>query len=366
MNKIDTFLKFMNKNKASDLHFTSNTTPHVRINGDIMSLNGENMRMSPENVKTYIYEIMPDINKKEFEKCGDTDFAYETPDVGRFRVNVFLDLHGPGAVFREIPTTIPTADDLSLPQTVRNLTYLEKGLIIVTGPTGSGKSTTLAAIIDLINKTQKKHIITIEDPVEFVHTNQQCLINHREIHKHTISFKKALRAALREDPDIVLIGEMRDLETVEIAIETAETGHLVFGTLHTTTAPSTVNRIIDQFPADRQDQIRTMLSESLKAVIAQNLLKKTDGSRIAAMEILIANSAVSNLIREAKTYQIPSIMQAGKKYGMQMFDDVILNYAKKGIIHPLEGYKKSLDKDLMIQNYKKNEIKFDIENNDSE
>ena len=361
MNKIDVLLKFMMQNKASDLHFSSGTTPHIRINGDIVSLNAKNMQMDSDTVRAYIYEVMPERNKKEFEESGDTDFAYETPETGRFRVNVFLDLNGPGAVFREIPTKIPTADDLNLPEAVRNLAYMEKGLVVVTGPTGSGKSTTLAAIVDLINKTQKKHIITIEDPVEFVHHNQKCLINHREIHKHTMSFKSALRAALREDPDIVLVGEMRDLETVEIAIETAETGHLVFGTLHTTTAPGTVNRIIDQFSADRQGQIRAMLSESLKAVISQNLLKRAAGGRIAAMEILIINSGVSNLIREAKTYQIPSMMQTGRKYGMQILDEVILNYVKEEIITPLEGYSKCVEKDLMFQNFKKHDIEFDLD-----
>jgi twitching motility protein PilT len=361
MNKIDPLLKFMMDNKASDLHFSSGTTPHVRISGDIMSLKGKNMEMTAETVREYINEIMPDTNREEFEECGDTDFAYETPETGRFRVNIFLDLNGPGAVFREIPTKIPTADDLNLPEAVRNLAYLEKGLVVVTGPTGSGKSTTLAAIVDLINKTQKKHIITIEDPVEFVHHNQQCLVNHREVHKHTMSFKKALRAALREDPDIVLIGEMRDLETIEIAIETAETGHLVFGTLHTTTAPSTVDRIIDQFSADRQSQIRAMLSTSLKAVIAQNLFKRAAGGRIAVQEILIVHSAVSNLIREAKTFQIPSIMQTGKKYGMQMLDDVILEYVKEEIITPVEGYSKCIDKEMMVQNYKKNDIELNLD-----
>ncbi|MCF7889042.1 MAG: PilT/PilU family type 4a pilus ATPase, partial [Victivallales bacterium] len=235
MNNIDLFLQFMKENDASDLHFCSSTPPRVRIDGDMMAIEGEDMNLSDETVKEYIYEILPERNKKEFEASGDTDFAYETPETGRFRVNIFKDLNGPGAVFREIPTKIPTADDLNLPEAIRKFSFMEKGLVVVTGPTGSGKSTTLAALMDLINKTQKKHVITIEDPVEFVHTNQKCLVNHREIHKHTDSFKKALRAALREDPDIVLVGEMRDLETVEIAIETAETGHLVFGTLHTTT-----------------------------------------------------------------------------------------------------------------------------------
>ena len=289
MNKIDPYLKFMMNNKASDLHFSSGTVPHVRIDGDIIPLKGKEP-LDTDTVSEFVNEIMPDINREEFEDTGDTDFAYEHPDIGRFRVNIFLDTNGVGAVFREIPTNIPSADDINLPQSIRDLAFMEKGLVVVTGPTGSGKSTTLAALIDLINKTQRKHIITIEDPVEFVHKNHQCLVNHRQVRTHTLSFKKALRAALREDPDIVLVGEMRDLETVEIAIETAETGHLVFGTLHTTTAASTVDRIIDQFPADRQEQIRAMLSTSLKAVIAQTLLKKKNGGRIAALEILLVSS----------------------------------------------------------------------------
>ena len=362
MNKIDTYLKFMMENKASDLHFCSGTKPHVRIDGNIISLAGHDKAMTSDTVRSFIDEIMPEINTEEFDETGDTDFAYENPKIGRFRVNVFLDLNGVGSVFREIPTKIPTADDLGLPQIIRDLAFLEKGLVVVTGPTGSGKSTTLAAIVDLINKTQKKHIITIEDPVEFVHKNQSCLINHRQVKMHTLSFKKALRAALREDPDIVLVGEMRDLETVEIAIETAETGHLVFGTLHTTTAPSTVDRIIDQFPADRQDQIRTMLSTSLKAVIAQTLLKKIGGGRTAAMEILPVNFAISNLIREAKTFQIPSLMQTGKKYGMQVLNDEILKLVKNKTVDPLEGYRKSSDKDALVLNYEKAGIKLDLSN----
>jgi twitching motility protein PilT len=360
MNKIDTYLKFMIKNKASDLHFCSGTKPHVRIDGDIIALSGNDQIMTSDAVQSFIDEIMPEINKEEFDETGDTDFAYETPETGRFRVNIFLDTNGVGAVFREIPTKIPSADDLNLPQSIRDLAFMEKGLVVVTGPTGSGKSTTLAALVDLINSTQKKHIITIEDPVEFVHKNKKCLVNHRQIKMHTLSFKKALRAALREDPDIVLVGEMRDLETVEIAIETAETGHLVFGTLHTTTAPSTVDRIIDQFSADRQGQIRAMLSTSLKAVIAQTLMKKIGGGRIAAMEILPVNFAISNLIREAKTFQIPSIMQTGQKHGMQVLNDEILKLVKNKTVTPLEGWKKSPDKDGLKLNYEKFGINLDL------
>ena len=362
MNKIDPYLEFMVKNKASDLHFCSGTKPHVRIDGDIIALTGNNQVMTSDTVRSFVDEIMPEINKEEFDETGDTDFAYETPETGRFRVNIFLDTNGVGAVFREIPTKIPSADDINLPEGIRKLAYMEKGLVVVTGPTGSGKSTTLAALVDLINETQKKHIITIEDPVEFVHKNKKCLINHRQVKTHTLSFKKALRAALREDPDIVLVGEMRDLETVEIAIETAETGHLVFGTLHTTTAPSTVDRIIDQFPADRQAQIRAMLSTSLKAVIAQTLLKKTNGGRTSALEILLVNSAVSNLIREGKTFQIPSLMQTGKNFGMQILNDEILKLVKDNTVTSMEGYRKSPDKDSLLLNYEKHGIEFELSN----
>ena len=362
MNKIDPYLEFMVNNKASDLHFCSGTKPHVRIDGDIIALTGNNQVMTSDTVRSFVDEIMPEINKEEFDETGDTDFAYETPETGRFRVNIFLDTNGVGAVFREIPTKIPSADDINLPEGIRKLAFMEKGLVVVTGPTGSGKSTTLAALVDLINETQKKHIITIEDPVEFVHKNKKCLINHRQVKTHTLSFKKALRAALREDPDIVLVGEMRDLETVEIAIETAETGHLVFGTLHTTTAPSTVDRIIDQFPADRQAQIRAMLSTSLKAVIAQTLLKKTNGGRTSALEILLVNSAVSNLIREGKTFQIPSLMQTGKNFGMQILNDEILKLVKDNTVTPMEGYRKSPDKDSLLLRYEKDGIEFELSN----
>jgi twitching motility protein PilT len=280
--------------------------------------------------------------------------------VARFRVNVFKDRKGVGGVFRTIPTEILTAEQLGLPPAILNLCNLSKGLVLVTGPTGSGKSTTLAAMIDYINKTRTDHIITIEDPIEFVHPNQKCLVNQREIPTHTTGFKKALRAALREDPDIVLVGEMRDLETIAIAIETAETGHLVFGTLHTTTAISTVDRIIDQFPADRQAQIRTMLSESIRGVIAQTLLKKNGGGRVAALEVLIVNSAISNLIREGKTFQIASLMQTGKKLGMQMLNDSLLDLIKKKIVDPDEAYVKAVDKASFLSSCKTNNIKINL------
>ena len=343
MPAIDTFLEFLISSGASDLHLASGLIPSVRLDGAIRTLSGTEA-ISPESAKQIIEEIMPQKNKTEFYDCFDTDFAYELEGIGRFRVNVFMDTRGIGTVIRQIPIEIKTVDDLNLPDAVRQLCFLNKGLVLVTGPTGSGKSTTLAAMIDLINKKRNDHIITIEDPVEFVHHNKKCLINHREVHRHTSSFKKALRAALRQDPDIVLVGEMRDLETIEIAIETAETGHLVFGTLHTNTAPSTIDRIIDQFPADRQDQIRTMLSSSLKGVIAQTLLKKNGGGRVAALEILIVHSGVSNVIREGKTHQIFSMMQTGKKYGMMTLNEALFEFVEKGIVTPEEAFFRSVDK----------------------
>ncbi len=343
MAAIDSFLEFIISSGASDLHLCSGTVPLVRMDGEMRKLTGTD-EIDNDTAKQMIEEIMPEHNKEEFWDCYDTDFAYELSGIGRFRVNVFMDNNGIGTVIRQIPVKILTADDLDLPQAVRDLCFLNKGLVVVTGPTGSGKSTTLAAMIDLINEQRPDHIITIEDPVEFVHKNKKCLINHREVHRHTKSFKRALRAALREDPDIVLVGEMRDLETVEIAIETAETGHLVFGTLHTNTAPSTVDRIIDQFPADRQDQIRTMLSSSLKGVIAQTLLKKKEGGRIAALEILIVNSGIANIIREGKTHQIPSMMQTGKKFGMKTLNESLFDLVEDGTVTPKEALYRAVDK----------------------
>ncbi len=339
---IDPFLEFLISSGASDLHLGSDLVPSVRTDGEMGKLDGD--VISKETAQAMIEEIMPERNKKEFWECYDTDFAYELPGIGRFRVNVFMDNNGIGTVIRQIPAKVLSADALNLPTAVRDLCFLNKGLVIVTGPTGSGKSTTLAAMVDLINEKRTDHIITIEDPVEFVHKNKNCLINHREVHRHTQSFKRALRAALREDPDIVLVGEMRDLETVEIAIETAETGHLVFGTLHTNTAASTVDRIIDQFPADRQPQIRTMLSSSLKGVIAQTLLKKKTGGRVAALEILIVNSGIANIIREGKTHQIPSMMQTGKKFGMQTLNESLFGFVENGTVTPTEALFKAVDK----------------------
>ena len=330
--------------RASDLHLCVGMPPLVRKDGEIQLLEEGAPALDSESLWALLDPIIPERNREEFERRHDTDFAYQVPGLGRFRSNIFMDRKGPGAVFRVIPSKILTAEDLNLSPFILKLCTLNKGLVLVTGPTGSGKSTTLCAMIDYINRMRRDHIITIEDPIEFVHENKQCLINQREVHTHTDGFKDALRAALREDPDIVLVGEMRDLETVAIAIETAVTGHLVFGTLHTTTAASTVDRVIDQFPTDRQAQIRIMLSESLKGVIAQNLCKKIGGGRAAALEVLIVTSAVSNLIREAKTFQIPSIMQVGKSVGMVALNDALMDLVAKKLVAPEEAYLKSVDK----------------------
>jgi twitching motility protein PilT len=341
---IDELFHAMVKVGASDLHLSVGSPPLVRKDGHMDKLDPAAAPLTAQDLVHLLGPIMPEKNRKEFTEHHDTDFAYEIASLARFRSNVFADRQGPGAVFRVIPTKILTAEQLGLSPFILQLCALNKGLVLVTGPTGSGKSTTLCAMIDHINKTRQDHIITSEDPIEFVHPNQKCLINQREVHTHTDSFKAALRAALREDPDIVLVGELRDLETVAIAIETAETGHLVFGTLHTTTAASTVDRIIDQFSADRQEQIRAMLSESLRGVIAQNLCRKIGGGRVAALEVLIATQAVSNLIREGKTFQIPSIMQVGKAVGMVSLNDALMELVSKKLVTPDEAYSKSVDK----------------------
>jgi len=291
-----------------------------------------------------LHAIMPERNRREFFEANDTDFAYEIRDVARFRVNAFMDRRGPAAVFRAIPSRIVTAEELGLSPEVQALCRLTKGLVLVTGPTGSGKSTTLCALVDLANRVRQDHIVTIEDPIEFVHESKGCLVTQRQVGMHTNSFKQALRAALREDPDVVLVGELRDLETVGIAIETAETGHLVFGTLHTTTAASTIDRIIDQFPSDRQEQIRVMLSESLKGVIAQTLCRKVGGGRVAAMEVLLATPAISNLIRESKTFQIPSVVQTSRRLGMVGLNDALVELVEKGLVEPQEAYLRAIDK----------------------
>ncbi len=329
---------------ASDLHMSVSTPPMIRKDGKMMLLQCNETTLNPASMKELLSSIMPAKSQEEFAERNDADFAYEIPGLARFRANIFADRKGMGGVFRIIPSKILTAQQLGLSHAIMNLCALSKGLVVVTGPTGSGKSTTLCAMVDHINKDREDHIITIEDPIEFTHENQKCLVNQREVGNHTKSFKNALRAALREDPDILLVGEMRDLETISIAIETAETGHLVFGTLHTTTAASTVDRIIDQFPADRQQQIRVMLSESLKGVIAQTLLPKKGGGRVAALEILIVTPAISNLIREGKTFQIASSMQTGKNLGMVMLNDALFELVQKGIVEPRDAYIKAVDK----------------------
>ena len=348
---IDNLFKMMTEKKASDLHMTSEHVPMIRESGDMMPLDGV-PKLSKDQVKQILMEIAPDRSKKQFEETWDADFAYALEGCGRFRCNYFVDRYGPAAVFRRIPDKILSAEQLGLPAAVLRLCEFKKGLVLVTGPTGSGKSTTLAAMIDAINSGRKEHIITIEDPVEFVHPPKKCLVNQREVHQHTKSFAAALRAALREDPDIVLVGEMRDLETTRIAIETAETGHLVFGTLHTSTASSTVDRIINQFPAEEQEQIRLMLAGSLRGVVAQNLLKKKGGGRVAAQEILFTTPGIAANIREGKTYQIPSQMQTGARYGMQLLNDALEKLVKADTVEPMEAYDRSIDKEDMAKRLK--------------
>lgn len=341
---IDRYLRVMAERDCSDLHLTSGNPPLYRKDGEITHLD-DMARLEPAEVEELLLPIIPDRNYEEFLEIRDTDFAYEIPGVGRFRCNIFMDRVGPGAVFRLIPDELMTAEDLGLSDAILDLCELNKGLVLVTGPTGSGKSTTLAAMIDYINRKRTAHLITLEDPIEFVHENKNCLINQREIGVHTMGFQNAIRAALREDPDIVLVGELRDLETIELAMETAETGHVVFGTLHTNTAPSTVDRIIDQFPSDRQAQIRTMLAESLRGVIAQTLCKRKEGGRVAAMEVLLANRAVSNLIRENKTFQIPNMMETNKDSGMVKLNTALMELVDNDVVTPEEAYFNAVDKD---------------------
>ena len=332
---------------ASDLHLRTGSTPMFRQSGDVRSIEDE-APIEAERMRAMLHAIMDEDIRREFEATGDADFAYEFPGVGRFRVNAFVDRGGPGLVTRAIPSRIITADELGLSHEVRALTQLSKGLVLVTGPTGSGKSTTLSALVDLVNTSRRDHIITIEDPIEFVHQSKGCLVTQRQVGLHTKSFKQALRAALREDPDVVLVGELRDLETVSIAIETAETGHLVFGTLHTSTAPSTVARILYQFPPDQQAQVRVMLSESLRGVISQTLCRKIGGGRVAAMEILLVTPALSNLIREGKTFQMPSIMQTSKRLGMVTMMDALIGLVDKGEVEPQEAYLRAPDKGGLV------------------
>jgi twitching motility protein PilT len=339
---LSSLIELMIDQGASDLHLASKNPPMLRKDGDMIAIEGQPV-LTHDRLKSMLWTIVPERNKKQWEEVKDTDYAHETARA-RFRCNVYADRHGIGSVMRQIPTQIRPAEDMGLSKHILDLCFLTKGLVLCTGPTGSGKSTTLASMVDYCNRHREDHIITIEDPIEFVHENKKCLVNQREVGVHTNGFKPALRAALREDPDVVLVGELRDLETMAIAIETAETGHLVFGTLHTNSAPSTVDRIIDQFPTDRQEQIRMMLSESLKAVITQVLCKKIGGGRIAAMEVLMVQSGVANLIREGKTFQIPSIMQTGKAQGNVNMSDALLELVKKKLVEPREAYAKAVAK----------------------
>jgi len=343
MAKIDAFFKLMNEQGASDLHLMAGQPPALRIRGEIERVKYK--VLDNDDLRSMLYEIAPETKIKVFEESGDVDFGYEIPGLARYRANFFMQKNGVGAVFREIPSAIMTAEQLGLPPVVSKLASLPRGLVLVTGPTGSGKSTTLAAIVDVANRVRKDHIITVEDPIEFVHQSQGCLVNHREVGVHTASFATALRGALREDPDIILVGEMRDLETISLAVEAASTGHLVFSTLHTSSAWKTVDRVIEVFPSHEQPLIRSTLADGLRAVIAQTLFKRIDRKgRVVALEILIANPAVRNLIREGKTHQLPSMVQTGKKYGMILLDDSIMDLYKKGMISAEEAYAKSNEK----------------------
>jgi twitching motility protein PilT len=343
MARIDAFFKLMAEQKASDLHLSTSNPPMLRINGDLVRV--DYPPLQNDELKGMVYEIAPEGKIKTFEETLDVDFGYEVPGVARYRANFFQQKHGISAVFRLIPSNVQTVDDLGLPPVLKKFPMLKKGLILVTGPTGSGKSTTLAAMIDYANLQRQDHIITVEDPIEFVHRSQNCLIQHREVGVHTRSFANALRGALREDPDILLVGEMRDLETIELALTAAATGHLVFGTLHTSSAPKAVDRVIDVFPTNQQNQIRATLAESLKGVIAQNLFKRIDKpGRVAALEVLVVDLAIANLGREGKTHQIPGMIQVGKKKGNQPLDDAIMDHLRHMRISPEEAYDKSIDK----------------------
>jgi twitching motility protein PilT len=348
MAKIDAFFNLMFEQKASDLHLASGNPPMLRINGELHRV--DYPPLESDTLKGMLYEIAPEYKIKVYEETGDVDFGYEIPGVSRFRANFFNQKNGVAAVFRAIPSKVLSFEDFEkfdapLPPVLKKFGMLHKGMVLVTGPTGSGKSTTLAAIVDYCNKNRKDHILTVEDPIEFVHESKNCLVNHREVGIHTKSFASALKGALREDPDIILVGEMRDLETIELALTAASTGHLVFGTLHTQSAAKTIDRIIDVFPADQQNKTRATLSEALKGVVAQNLFKRIDKKgRVAALEILVVTTAIANLIREAKTHQIPGMIQVGKKLGNQPLDDAIMDHLKMKRISPEEAYDKCLDK----------------------
>ena len=345
---ITELLTFAHRSGASDVHLTSGEPPRVRINGDMKRL--EHPALTAEDVHNMVFDIMSDGLRRQFQETNDVDFSFELGDIARFRVNVFRGRRGEGGVFRTIPTKVLTIEDLGLPAILKEVCDKEKGLVLVTGPTGSGKSTTLAAMIDYINESLEGHILTIEDPIEFVHRSKKCLVNQREVGTHTMSFSAALRGALREDPDVILVGELRDLETISLALTAAETGHLVFATLHTSSAPKTVDRIIDVFPAAQQEQTRIMFSESIQAVVTQTLLKKRAGGRIAALELLIGTPAVRNLIREGKVHQIPSAMQTGQKVGMQTLDMALIDLVRRNQVSAEEAQSRTLTPNLFASN----------------
>ncbi len=337
-------LAFSVKHNASDLHLSAGLPPMIRVDGDIRRINVP--ELEHKVVHALVYDIMNDKQRKDFEEFFETDFSFEIPGLARFRVNAFNQDRGASAVFRTIPSKVLTLEDLGCPATFKDIVNVPRGLVLVTGPTGSGKSTTLAAMMDYKNDNEYAHILTIEDPIEFVHTSKKCLINQREVHRDTLGFAEALRSALREDPDIILVGELRDLETIRLALTAAETGHLVFGTLHTSSAAKTIDRIIDVFPAGEKSMVRSMLSESLRAVISQTLMKKIGGGRTAAWEIMIGTPAIRNLIREDKVAQMYSAIQTGQAVGMQTLDQHLQEIVKKGLISRLDARTKAMNKDL--------------------
>jgi len=339
---ITELLAFSVQHEASDLHLSTGSPPLIRVDGDVRKLNIP--AFDAKDVNALVYDIMNDRQRKEYEENLEVDFSFEVPNLARFRVNAFNQNRGPAAVFRTIPSKILSLDDLGCPDIFREISNTPRGLVLVTGPTGSGKSTTLAAMVDYINDSKNDHILTIEDPIEFVHENKMCLINQREVHRDTLSFEAALRSALREDPDVILVGEMRDLETIRLAMTAAETGHLVFGTLHTTSAPKTIDRIIDVFPGEEKSMVRSMLSESLRAVISQTLIKKVGGGRVAAHEIMIGTPAIRNLIREDKIAQMYSAIQTGMSNGMQTMDQCLQNLVNRGMITKGAAMEKAVDK----------------------
>jgi twitching motility protein PilT len=341
--EIEQLLRFTVKNNASDLHLSAGVPPMIRVDGDVKRINMP--LLSHKDVHSMIYDIMNDKQRKDYEEFYETDFSFEIPDLARFRVNAFNQHRGAGAVFRTIPSEILGLEELGAPKIFKDIAMYPRGIVLVTGPTGSGKSTTLAAMIDHVNSTRPDHILTIEDPIEFVHESRKALINQREVHRDTLGFNEALRSALREDPDVILVGEMRDLETIRLALTAAETGHLVFGTLHTSSAAKTIDRVVDVFPAGEKDMVRSMLSESLRAVISQTLLKKNGGGRVAAHEIMLGTAAIRNLIREGKIAQMYSAIQTGQSSGMQTLDQSLQELLGKGVISREEARYKAVNKE---------------------